>query len=87
MLAASPTRAECGALSAIEFVETTYQKQARLHAENVPLSQEDFLALFSRDMRKLMQAPRRTAAKAAVGPVLKGTTGALPTSCTTTARA
>jgi hypothetical protein len=70
LLAASPARAECGALSAIEFVETTYQKQARLHAENAPLSQEDFIALFSRDMRKLMQAPRRPAAKAALGPVL-----------------
>ena len=59
MLAASPVRAECGAVSAIEFVEALYQKQARLLAENAPLGQDDFVALFSRDMRRLMQAPRR----------------------------
>ncbi|MEP6841321.1 MAG: hypothetical protein ABJA75_24945 [Bradyrhizobium sp.] len=41
-----------------EFVETLYQKQARLQAERSPLGEEEFYALFSRRMRKLMQAPR-----------------------------
>ena len=66
-LGSLPARAECGAVSAIEFVETLYQKQARLHAENAPLGQDDFLALFSRDMRQLMQAPRRPDPKAMLG--------------------
>src|SRR5205085_1567375 len=51
LLGAAPARAECGGPSAIEFVEDLYQKQARLMAENAPLSQEDFLELFSRGMR------------------------------------
>ena len=70
LLGAPSARAECGAVSAIEFVEALYQKQARLHAENAPLGQDDFLALFSRDMRKLMQAPRRPDPKVMLGPVL-----------------
>jgi len=70
LLGAPPAHAECGAPSAIEFVEELYQKQARLHAENAPLSQEDFLALFSRGMRELMQAPRRPDRNAAPDPVL-----------------
>jgi len=68
LLGAPPVRAECGAVSAIEFVEALYQKQARLHAENAPPGQDDFIALFSRDMRRLMQAPRRSDANA--GPLL-----------------
>ena len=70
MLAASHARAECGAVSAIEFIETLYQKQARLQAENAPLGQDDFVALFSRDMRKLIQAPRRTARNVTLGLLL-----------------
>lgn len=65
-----PAGAECGSVSAIEFVETLYQKQARLHAENSPPAQEDFFALFSRDMRKLMQAPRRPDPNVMLGPKL-----------------
>ena len=70
LLGAPSVRAECGAVSAIEFVETLYQKQARLHAENAPPAQEDFFALFSRDMRKLMQAPRRPDPNVMLGPKL-----------------
>jgi len=70
LLGAAPARAECGGPSAIEFVEDLYQKQARLMAENAPLSQEDFLELFSRGMRALMQAPRRPNRNVSLGPVL-----------------
>jgi hypothetical protein len=54
----TPGRAECGGESAASFVETQYQKQARLQAERAPLGPEEFEALFSPGMRKLMQAPR-----------------------------
>jgi hypothetical protein len=70
LLGAAPARAECGGPSAIEFVEDLYQKQARLLAENAPLSQDDFLELFSRGMRALMQAPRRQGRNVSLGPVL-----------------
>lgn len=70
LLGAAPARAECGGPSAIEFVEDLYQKQARLLAENAPLGQEDFLELFSRGMRALMQAPRRPRRNVSLGPVL-----------------
>ena len=59
LFAARPGRAECGSLSIREFVETTYYKQANLHAAKTPLSQDDFYALFSRGMQRLMQAPRQ----------------------------
>jgi hypothetical protein len=55
---ATPGHAECGGESAAGFVETLYQKQARLQAERTPLGAEEFEAMFSRGMRKLMQAPR-----------------------------
>ena len=55
---ARPGRAECGSSGITEFVDITYQKQARLLAAQTPLSQEEYEALFSRGMRALMQAPR-----------------------------
>jgi hypothetical protein len=70
LLGAAPARAECGGPSAVEFVEDLYQKQARLLAENAPLGQDDFLELFSRGMRGLMQAPRRRTRNVSPGPVL-----------------
>jgi hypothetical protein len=70
LLGAPPAHAECGGPSAIEFIEELYQKQARLQAENAPLGQEDFLALFSRGTRQLMQAPRRPHRNTTLGPVL-----------------
>jgi hypothetical protein len=70
LLGAAPAHAECGGPSAIEFVEELYQKQARLHAENAPLSEEDFLALFSKGVRQLMQTPRKPDRNATLGPVL-----------------
>lgn len=70
VLGASPARAECGEPSALEFVEGLYEKQARLQAQNTPLGEGEFLALFSKGMRALMQAPRRQSRSAAEGPVL-----------------
>lgn len=70
LLGVSPARAECGEPSAAEFVEALYQKQARLQAQNTPLGQDEFLALFSKGMRALMQAPRRQGRGAMAGPVL-----------------
>jgi hypothetical protein len=70
LLGAPPVRAECGGPSAIEFVEGLYEKQARLQAQNTPPDREEFLALFSRGMRALMQAPRRANRHVTLGPVL-----------------
>jgi hypothetical protein len=70
LLGAAPAHAECGGASATDFVETLYQKQARLLAEKAQPGEEDFLALFSKGMRQLMQAPRHPARNLSLGPVL-----------------
>lgn len=62
--------AECGGETATNFVETLYQKQARLQAERAPLSTQEFEALFSRSMRNLMRTSRRYRKNAPLGPVL-----------------
>jgi len=70
LAARTAAHAECGELTATEFVEGLYQKQARLHAANAPPDEVDFHALFSSDLRKLMQAPRRASSDAPAGPLL-----------------
>ena len=70
LLGAPPARAECGGPSAIEFVEDLYQKQARLLAANAPPGHDDFLELFSKGMRALIQAPRRPRRSVTPGPML-----------------
>jgi hypothetical protein len=70
LFAARPGRAECGGVSIREFVETTYYKQARLHAAKTPLSNEGFYALFSPGMRRLMHAPRQYPKNQMMGPLL-----------------
>ena len=70
LIGAAPARAECGGPSAIEFVEGLYEKQARLQAQNTPLGQDEFLALFSKGMRALMQAPQRPKRSVTLGPML-----------------
>jgi hypothetical protein len=67
---ASSAYAECGEMSSVEFVEVTWEKQARLHKEKTPLGEEAFYALFSSDMQKLMRAPRTMPANAPIGPLL-----------------
>src|SRR5690349_13801088 len=70
LLGAAPARAECGGPSALEFVEGLYEKQARMQAQNVPLDPDEFLTLFSKGMRALMQAPPRANRNVTAGPVL-----------------
>jgi hypothetical protein len=70
LLGAAPAHAECGGPSAIGFADAVWQRQARLQVENVPLEQEEFLRLFSKGMRQLMEAPRRPDSKVSLGPVL-----------------
>lgn len=62
--------AECGGQSAAEFVETTYQKQARLQNAETPPSQTEYYALFSRGKRALMHAPRHFPKNMLFGPIL-----------------
>ncbi len=62
--------AECGELTAVEFVRELYEKQARLHAAKAPPSPDEFHALFASDLRRLVQAPRRTPNNAPIGPLL-----------------
>ena len=62
--------AECGEPTATNSSSELYEKQARLHAANAPLGEDEFsCAVFPR-LRKLMQAPRRTANNAPIGPLL-----------------
>jgi hypothetical protein len=70
LTATRPGHAECGGLSAAGFVETTYQKQARLQTAETPPSQAEYYALFSRRMRRLMHAPRHFPKNMLFGPVL-----------------
>ena len=70
LAATRPGRGECGGLSLREFVETTYYKQARLHAAKSPLGNDEFYALFSPGMRRLMQAPRQYPKNQMLGPLL-----------------
>jgi hypothetical protein len=70
LLGAPPARAECGGPSALDYVEGLYEKQVRLQAQNTPLDQEEFLELFSKGMRALMQAPRRPGRNVTLGPLL-----------------
>ena len=62
--------AERGGQSAAGFVETTYQKQARLQNAETPPSQAEYSALFSRGMRQLIHAPRHFPKDMLFGPVL-----------------
>jgi len=68
--ASAPAHAECGGETATNFVEALYQKQARLQAEQTPPGAQEFEALFSRSMRKLMRTSRRYRKNAPLGPVL-----------------
>jgi len=62
--------AECGGESAASFVETLYRKQARLQAAETPPGEKEYQALFSRRMRRLMQAPRQFPKDMLIGRVL-----------------
>ncbi len=70
LLATTAGHAECGGPGHSEFIEMTYQKQARLLAEKTAPNDEEFNSLFSSGMRRLMSAPRRNTRTTAIGPVL-----------------
>jgi hypothetical protein len=62
--------AERGGSGITEFVDIIWRKQARLLAAQIPLSQDEYHGLFSRDMRALMRAPRHFPKNMLIGPVL-----------------
>jgi hypothetical protein len=59
---ARPARAQDG--NVIEFVRKLYVRQVALHAGKVPARGDAFYSLFARDLRTLMQAPRRGSPRA-----------------------
>jgi hypothetical protein len=70
LAAAMAGHAECGGPGHGEFVDMTYQKQARLLAEKTAPNDEEFNSLFSPGMRRLMKAPRRNTKNPTIGPTL-----------------
>ena len=70
LLATTAGHAECGGPGHSEFIEMTYQKQARLLAEKTAPNEEEFNSLFSPGMRRLMNTPKRNSKSLFPGPVL-----------------
>ena len=70
LTAGTAAHAECGGPGHGEFVDMTYQKQARLLAEKTAPNEEEFNSLFSPGMRRLMNAPKRNSKSLFPGPVL-----------------
>ncbi len=66
LLPAMPVHAEDG----VAFVRDLYARQVALHNARGRMTQADFLPLFARDLRALMQAPRPGLARAPAGPIL-----------------
>ena len=62
--------AECGEQTANEFVHALYERQAELLAANTPLGDDEFDELFTRDLRRLMKAPRRSRNRQPTDPIL-----------------
>ena len=54
----------------LEFVRELYARETERHNARAPISEEAFLALFARDMRGLMQAPRSYTDREPAGPIL-----------------
>jgi hypothetical protein len=67
---AATCHAECEEYTATEYVAALYEGQARMLAAKSPLGEGEFVAMFARDMRELMRAPRKLPADAPDGPVL-----------------
>jgi hypothetical protein len=74
--AAATCHAECEEFTASEYVAALYESRARMLAAKSPLSEEEFVSMFARDMRELMRAPRKPAADMPEGPVLNAFFGA-----------
>jgi hypothetical protein len=54
----------------VEFVRDLYAREIDLHNARAPVSAEAFFALFARDLRTLMQAPRPYAGREPIGRIL-----------------
>jgi hypothetical protein len=56
--------------SAATFLQDLYTRETERHNKRLPRDQDAFYALFSREMRELMQAPRVANPREPVGPIL-----------------
>jgi hypothetical protein len=71
LAAALPAAARAGDdLDMVGFVRRLYAEQVRQHASDERMSEQAFYALFARDLRALMQAPRPGLAREPAGPIL-----------------
>jgi hypothetical protein len=59
-----------GAPSATAFLRDVYEREAARHNKRLPRDNDGFYALFTREMRELMHAPRRPDPNALDGPIL-----------------
>jgi len=54
----------------VEFVRRLYAREVEMHNARTPPANDEFYALFARDLRALMQAPRPGLAREPSGPLL-----------------
>lgn len=75
----APTFA-AGASAATAFLRGVYEREIVRHNRRLPPDNDGFYALFTREMRELMHAPRRPDPNALDGPILHALfgSGALP---------
>jgi hypothetical protein len=59
-----------GAPSAAAFLRGVYEREIARHNKRLPPDNDGFYALFTREMRELMHAPRRPDPNALDGPIL-----------------
>jgi len=57
-------------LDMVEFVRALYARQVAMHASDERMSEEAFHALFSAELRALMEAPHPGLAREPIGPIL-----------------
>ena len=71
LAAAAPLgAAQAEDIGMVEFVRALYVRQVKMHADDEHMSEEAFYALFSGELRALMQAPRPSLAREPVGRIL-----------------
>ena len=54
----------------VTYVRDLYLREIELHNSRAPVSNQAFFALFARDLRELMQAPRPYAGREPIGHIL-----------------
>ena len=59
-----------GALPAAAFLRGVYEREIARHNKRLPADNDGFYALFTRELRELMHAPRRPDPNALDGPIL-----------------